>query len=119
MEMKFSGTDLEFPSALVPGTNLPDGTFTMEAFMNGIKMITLNVTITNRKVLSKESITVPAGTFECYKISYDSELKAGFAKKSYTYVTWFAPEVGAVKSEYYSVKGSLEGHSEMTVFKKV
>lgn len=118
MEMKFSGTDLEFPSVLVPGSNLPDGTFTMEAFMNGIKMITMNIAFTNRKVVSKESVTVPAGTFECYKITYDSELKAGFAKKSYKYVTWYAPEVGAVKSEFYNAKGSLDGYSEMTVFKK-
>jgi hypothetical protein len=73
--------------------------------------------ITNRKVEAKESVTVPAGTFDCFKISYNSEIKIGFVKKNYRYITWYAPEVGAVKSEFYSAKGKLEGYSEMTLLK--
>ena len=77
--------------------------------------ITMN--ISNRKVDAVESITTPAGTFECYKISYDVAMKMMMNMKSKG-VEWYAKGVGLVKNETYSSDGKLLGSNVLTAFKK-
>lgn len=39
----------------------------------------MKITIYNRKVEGKDSITTTAGTFDCYKISYDIKVESSLA----------------------------------------
>ena len=65
MEMKVNGDFLELPDNISPGQTLKDGKMEMEMSNQGMKMMTMKVNITNRKVEATESKTTPAGTFEC------------------------------------------------------
>ena len=67
MEMDISGTDLEFPNDLSVGLELPDANVSIKISMSGINMNT-TVDMVNRNVEKKESVTTPAGIFDCYVV---------------------------------------------------
>jgi hypothetical protein len=117
MEMQISGKSLEIPSNLSEGMSLPDGNTEIKMGTGGMTLMTVNFDIKNRKVEKKESITVPAGTFECYKITYDMDMKM-MMRRSMKVSQWMAVGVGLVKSENYNAKGEREGYSELTKFEK-
>ena len=79
--------------------------------------MTMKFDIKNRKVEKKESITTPAGTFVCYKVTYDMDMKV-LMRRSMKTAEWLAPGVGVVKTETYNQKGELEGYTELTKFVK-
>ncbi len=116
VEVEMSGTDLVLPNNLSPGQSLPDADFLMN-----IKMTPINMKMTsrffNRKVVEKESLTTPAGTFDCYVITFDQESKMGIKFAGST-KQWLAEGVGMVKQESYNKKGDLTGISVLTKFKK-
>ncbi len=116
MEVTFSGTDMVYPSRMQPGDVLPDANITIGAASGGLALMKLTVSITNRKVESIETITVPAGTFECYKITYDVETKMGL-KISSVAAQWMNKGAGNIKTETYDKKGKLLGSTLLTEFK--
>ncbi|MCF8248205.1 MAG: hypothetical protein K9J37_23550 [Saprospiraceae bacterium] len=117
MEMEISGAALEFPSNLKPGQTLSDGDVNVKAMTGGLTLMNITMSITNRKVESTEIVTTPAGTFECAKISQDSELKS-IIKKKFKSVSWYAIGVGLVKSENMDEKGNVESSTLLTKFEK-
>ncbi|ULC59141.1 hypothetical protein MBM09_14690 [Flaviramulus sp. BrNp1-15] len=114
MEMDITGTNIELPNDLQVGQSLKDANMNMEINMGGIKM-NMSIDMINRKVDNKESISTPAGTFNCFALSYDNEMKMGM-KMQYKIKEWIAEGVGMVKSESYNKNGKLTGYSELTSF---
>jgi len=114
MEVDISGTDMILPNDLSPGQQLPDAEVLMNVSMAPINM-KMTVKMLNRKVEANETITTPAGTFDCVVITYDHETKMGM-KISGKAKQWFAEDVGMVKSESYNKKGKLIGSSVLTAF---
>lgn len=117
MEMEMSGSALEFPAKLVPGQSLPDGNITMKANSGGMTLMTINMNVTNRQVEAAETVTTPAGTFECVRISQETEMKA-IIKRKFKTVSWYAVGVGMVKSENLDEKGNVESSTVLTKFEK-
>lgn len=116
MEVAMESENMEFPSNLQPGQTLKDARITVSASSGGMKLFSMNVWITNRKVEAIEDITTPAGTFTCHKISSDVETKM-MMKISVKSVEWYAKNVGTVRSESYNNKGKLTGYTLLTDFK--
>ncbi len=114
MEISVDATDLVYPGKMQVGQELPDGNLVMSIVSGSIPM-NMSVKIFNRKVEGIETITTPAGSYECYKITYDIETKS-IIKMTNSAAQWFSEKVGAVRSETYS-KGKLVGYSELTVFR--
>jgi hypothetical protein len=117
MEMKVDGLDLEYPGMLQPGQTLNDGNIQISFMSSGMTMMTMSVKIYNRKVEGIESVTTPAGTFECYKLSFDSEVKT-ILKMTTKSVQWIAKNVGAVKTETFDKNGKSLGTTELTDFRQ-
>ena len=117
MEMEMTGSALEFPAKLIPGQTLPDGNITMKASSGGMTLMTMTLEVTNRKVEATEVVTTPAGTFECVKISQETEMRA-IIKRKFRTVSWFAIGVGMVKSENLDEKGNVESSTVLTKFEK-
>jgi hypothetical protein len=93
---------LEYPADMKEGDALKEGDFSMDfkssAGING----NVSVNITERKVVGKESVTTPAGTWECFKITSKQKIimKIGIGIPIRADVTeWFAPGFGVVKSD--------------------
>ncbi len=117
MDISVTTVDLEIPSSLSVGDRLKDGKLEMKmkAAEGGMALMSFNTYITNRKVEAWESVTTPAGTFDCIVISSDIQAKSGFINMNFQGKEWIAENVGVVRSENYR-KGKLEGYTELTKF---
>jgi len=115
-QVKISGTDIEYPSQLQVGQILKDAEIkvdyssTNDPMSFAMSAMNINIKIFNRKVEAIENITTPAGTFECYKISYTFETKS-FVNIKGNNIEWVAKNIGTVKSESYDSKGKLISYS--------
>lgn len=115
MEAEVDSKNLEFPAHIEVGMELPDGYITTSMSSGGMTIMSMKVEVVNRKVEAMETITTPAGTFECYKISQDSRIKTMISMTTSS-IEWIAKKVGVVRSETYDKKGNLENYSVLTRF---
>jgi hypothetical protein len=83
----------------------------------GTTVMTMTINISNRKVEAVQDVTTDAGTFKCYKISYDIATKMMFTIKAKA-VEYYNEDVGMVKSESYSTSGDLQGYTVLSAVKK-
>lgn len=114
-EMTFTGKGIEIPANLKENQTLPD------AKLHGIGsssslQITFDLDITNRKVIGKDKITIPMGTFEVFKISSDIKMKmVAIIPVSFEYqtISYIMPnDFKEIKTEIYR-KGKLVSYSEL------
>lgn len=117
MEYDISGKNLDLPNNLAVGQTLPDANMEMNISMSGIN-ITMNIITKDRTVEAEENITTPAGSFDCYVISYTSQMQMslGGMNQITTGKQWIAEGVGMVKQEDYNDKGKVTGSSVLTAF---
>lgn len=109
VEVKVSGDALDIPKSFTVGQTLKDVRYTVQATMNGLKIMNKDFVIKNRKVEAQEKITTPAGTFDAYKVSYEMETKGLLGKANVTKtMVWYSKGVGVVKTEEYDSKGKLQ-----------
>lgn len=117
MEVTIEGEDLVIPGELEVGQELPDASTNIKAGAKGINIVDMTVHITERKVVGQETITTPAGTFDCYKLTQTTDVKM-LMGKSFSSVDYYAEGVGVVRSETYDRKGNLEGYMVLSKFEK-
>lgn len=117
MEISVESTNMEMPAQLEEGMKLSDGSISLSMSAGGISAMNMMVSITNRVVEGKENVTTPAGTFECYKISYDLVTKT-IMRMTTKAAEWYAKDIGVVKSESYNKNGKLTGYTLLTRFKE-
>ncbi len=108
-------------SALSAGQTLPDGKLEADMYNNGSLMVEMSIDMTNRSVGNQESLTVPAGTFEVFKVSSDMTIKSKVMGMSIPanlkVVTYRANNtLFDIRSETYSKNGKLYAY---TVLNKV
>lgn len=116
IEMEVSNSFMEFPSNPVAGQTLADAESTMTMKMNGIALMTMTVKTTNRKIEGYETITTPAGTYNCMKYSSDTEVKTAMMNNKSHSIMWMAKNVGTVKMESYDDSGKVESKMLLTSF---
>ncbi|WP_432412794.1 TapB family protein [Rasiella sp. SM2506] len=113
-ETEISGTQIVIPNNLHIGQELPDATMNMRMDMSGIN-ISMEVSMTDRTVLTRETITTRAGTFECFVIGYTNTVNMGINRTT-TAKQWIARGVGMVKQEDYNRRGNITSSSVLTDF---
>lgn len=113
-EVNFSGSMLEYPASLRVGATLGDAQLQMDPV--SMPMMKTTLTLSNRKVIAQESVTTPAGTFDCYKITYDANVKS-LIGINYQVTEWFKPGFGVVRTENYR-NGKLMGSTVLSKFGK-
>ncbi len=111
MEFTIEQENLRYPSNLSVGDELDDGMVTMN--VKQMPMLNTTVTIYDRKVVAREPVATDAGTFDCFKITYDIESKS-MMTFNMSSVEWINPEVGIVKSESYNKRGKRTGYTLLT-----
>ncbi len=88
---------------------------------SGIAIMSLVIEIFDRQVEKFESITTPAGTFECTKIVYSAQSQMGQAipiKVKTSGAEWLSEGTGMVKSEQYDKKKNRMSYSLLTEFEQ-
>jgi hypothetical protein len=106
---------LEYPANMNVGDQLKNGQLNIDyESNNGIKS-SIEISISDRKVEGKETITTSAGTWECYKISAKNKIISKIADTgipiTMDVIEWFAPGFGIIKTE------SKTGKTEITSIK--
>ncbi|EAY25942.1 TapB family protein [Microscilla marina] len=119
MKIEMESDYLDIPANPSVGQTLKNGTLTMKVQAEGMpNMFNTKIAMTDRKVVGLEKVTTPAGTFDCVKITYNSEMKMSFIKTRSRTVEWFAKGVGLVRSEFYNKRGKMAGYTILTKLKK-
>ncbi|WP_420320279.1 hypothetical protein [Flagellimonas sp.] len=116
MEMDIKGNNIYIPNDLSVGQTLPDAEMEMTITGAPIAMKSF-MRMYNRTVERKETITTPAGTFDCFVISYDTDMKMGIKSTGKT-KQWLAEDIGMVKTEDYNKKGKLRSMSLLTAYER-
>ena len=102
VQAKSDNIYLLYPANMSVGDNLKDGNFTMDLNSGGIPE-TVTMIISNRKVEAKESVTTTAGTWDCFKISYQGKTSVKMGpfpiNMNIDGVEWYAPGFGVIKTQ--------------------
>jgi hypothetical protein len=125
MEVKAEEVFIEYPSNIAAGQSLKDLNFKMDIINKGSAFSSISLDQTNRKVEGKETVTTPAGTWDCWKIIYDGRFRATIGGPTgigmpvnFKCTEWLAPGFGIVKTETYNKNGKLMGSTLITAIKK-
>ena len=93
---------IEYPSVMTVGETLKAGHMQMDVDNNGLQQ-SITIDVENRKVQGKQTVTSPAGSWECFKITNTTKMKIntmGIGIPINMEVTeWFAPGAGIIKTE--------------------
>ncbi len=114
MTLKVSGTDLDMPTNPTVGQALDNGSMTVQILNNGTSIMTIKSDVTNRKVAAVETITIPAGTFKTFKITYDIKVSMGFMTSTGSVAEWYTEKYGIIKSENYDKRGKLDTYEVLS-----
>jgi hypothetical protein len=114
MTMEVTGDKMDVPSSFQVGQVLKDLTYQVKMTMSGISIMNKTFMVKDRKVEAQESITTPAGTFNCYKISFTTSSEGGLGKGTIKSTMWYAKDAGLVKSENYKEDGKITSRQVLT-----
>lgn len=114
MEVTIDQTNLIYPSTFTEGQTLPDAKMTMKVSSGGMVIMTMVMDVVERKVEKFETITTPAGSYECVKLSQVNKMDMGMMKMTTKTIDWFSLGVGSVRNESYDDKGALQSYSILT-----
>lgn len=103
LHFKASGGISELGADLAPGDTLKDVHTALSWHA-----ISYFVDITQRLVLRREQISVPAGTFDCIVIQEYKEERKPFKRHKNICLTWYAKGYGAIRRDSLKMDGSLE-----------
>jgi len=112
--LTFTGDTLRIPSKIKPGDKFKDAKMTMTMDLGMMKMVT-EIAVTNFKCVAVENVTVPAGTFEAYKITQTvtTTNKMVNVAQTVTAVSWNALGVGPVKTVVTDENGKVQSTAEL------
>ncbi|GAB5400647.1 MAG: hypothetical protein Aureis2KO_22320 [Aureisphaera sp.] len=117
MDFEVDASRYEIPSMdAAAGTSLEDGSLRISS-TGGPIGINMTIDITNRMVEAKETITTPAGDFNCLVLTQDVSTKVVMNIKA-TSKEWYSPNIGVVRTESFNKKGKMTGYSEITSLTK-
>ncbi len=105
MEIRGELKQIDYPVQCPLDQVFPDIILNLEAWNNSNKYADIKLQVNNRKMNGEESISCPAGTYKCKKMTYDltiSTVNLGFpATNKFTITEWFSNDVGMVRHDYY------------------
>lgn len=109
----YAPVPLAWPNQPTVGSELPSGGITVQVSSSAVDIAKVYSTVQKRKIVSgPESVTTPAGTFQCYKVESEHENATApradvVMRTMQRVVDYYAPNVGIVKTEVYDKKGKL------------
>lgn len=118
MSVDVTGDQLDLPSDLQVGQTLKDVSYHIKMTMSGINLMNRTFNVKDRKVEAQESITTPAGTFDCYKITFITVSEGGMGSGTTKTTVWYAKDGGLVKLDNYKEDGKLINRQILTKLTK-
>lgn len=97
------GALTRLPSSMKPGDRLPDASSRLQ-----YAGLSYTANVTDRKVLRRETISTPAGSFDCIVVSEHKVEKAPGYNRVTTALTWYCDGLGMVRHDTCDKDGKLE-----------
>jgi hypothetical protein len=116
--MDVTGDKMDIPSHFEIGQKMKDLTYNVKMAMSGMTLMNKTFKITDRKVEGREQVVTGAGTFDCYKITYTTTSEGGIGSGTIKSISWFAKDVGMVKTESFSDTGKLMNRQVLSKIEK-
>lgn len=114
MTMDVTGDQMDIPNDFEVGETLKDLTYQIKMAVNGMTMMNKSFHVKNRKVEAKESVTTPAGNYDCFKVSFTTTSEGGIGSGTIKTLIWYAKGIGMVKSENYDKNNKLMSRQVLT-----
>lgn len=106
--------EVSYPVEPHEGEELAPASISLSLSMEGKTMEIMKMTVLNRKIIGRETVTVAAGAFDCWKVTETLTMKTPLGKAfSTTVLTWYADSIGAVLSQTLDKRGKIENTSEL------
>lgn len=102
-EISAHGKTTVLPSSMKPGDRLPDA-----SVIAGYAKLSYSANVMERKVLRRETINTPAGSFDCIVISEHKVEKAPAFSRVTTALSWYSDGIGLVRHDTYDKDMKLE-----------
>lgn len=99
-----TGTDLTIPNDLEVGDTLPDAGLHINTTSGMAGALTIS--FKDRTVVRTETITTPAGTYDCYVITFKMDMNMGYSYQISS-TQWLSEGIGMVKQEDFDAAGNL------------
>lgn len=113
LDIEESGSEQSvMPASLEPGDRLPDVSTWV-----GYGPVRCDITIYDRKILRRETLTCPAGTFDCIVIEEYRKEDAPMRHRQIRNISWYARGVGYVRHDTYNAAGTLETTEQLVNFR--
>ena len=106
----FRSERITWPDSLNLGDKLKNASLTVDA--GNMKM---SYSMSNRKVVSMDTLNLAIGTFVCYKVEFDLKV-LGLMERKFKGADYVTERLGVVKSEYFDENGDLTRYTLMTKF---
>lgn len=73
----------------------------------------MDMSVYDREFVTTESVTTPAGTFDCAKVKYKLATRSPKSKETYTGYgcEWYSPNIGLVRTEQYDKNNVLQSYT--------
>lgn len=117
MNLRITSTTIDYPNTISIGQTLKGATIKMTMDIAGSDT-SIDMNIVDRKVVDKESVTTPAGTFTCYLLTHTTNynIPSLNINDSFSSKVWIAKGPGIVKQEDYNNEQLLINKSLLTQF---
>ena len=103
LNVSSEGSSTVLPSDMTAGDVLPDASCVVRA-----GALRYTVTVSERKVLRKETLSTPAGVFDCIVVSEHKVEKGPGRNRTTTAHTWYSRGIGMVRHDTYDKDSVLE-----------
>lgn len=110
-EVKVKGECRGIPAQLSVGMELPDYEVEVK-----VMFVTTKASCKDRKVVGREEIVTPAGSFDCYVVEEKTSVKTFMTNVKNSQKTWYARGVGMVRQQVWDKK-KLVSTTELTAIR--
>lgn len=117
-EVTITGDGFQLPTNYEVGETLPDAKSNINIVVGGGISMNISIALTDQKILAKEDVTTPAGSFNCIKYTYTSNTDMMFINTETYTETWYAQGVGTVKTISTDKKGKVVSKMVLESFSK-
>lgn len=114
MKVEVTGDKMDIPSNLQVGQTLQDMKYNIKMSMSGMNIMNRDFSVRDRKVEKEESVTTPAGTFQCMKLTFTTSSEKGIGSGTIKSAMWIAKNIGMVKTENYKDDGKVNSKQVLT-----
>jgi len=115
--LEFVSVDVAYPHHMQVGHALPDARLEVKVNSQSASISNLHMAAVNRKVEDRQTVTTPAGTFDCFKVTYQYVVRLDAlgidTENIFNVEEYYSTEHGIIKVQFTTLKGKKSKGMEL------